>query len=39
MGELEDLLTGMLDRQIAAQTAIHNGDAEPRMTLWSRNEL
>jgi ketosteroid isomerase-like protein len=38
MGELEDFLTGMLDRQIAAETAIHNGDAEPRMALWSRYE-
>ncbi|WP_395402159.1 YybH family protein [Arthrobacter sp. UC242_113] len=38
MGELEDFLTAMLDRQIAAETAIHNGDAEPRMALWSRSE-
>lgn len=36
MGELEDFLTAMLDRQISAETALHNGDAAPRMGLWSR---
>jgi ketosteroid isomerase-like protein len=38
MGEGEDFLTAMLNRQIAAETAIHNGDAGPRMALWSRSE-
>ena len=38
MGELEDFLTAMLDRQIAAETALHNGDVEPRMALWSRSD-
>jgi ketosteroid isomerase-like protein len=28
----------MLDRQIAAETAIHNGDVEPRMALWTRSD-
>ena len=36
MGELEDFLAAMLDRQISAETALHNGDAEPRMALWTR---
>ena len=36
MGELEDFLTAMLDRQISAETALHNGDVAPRMALWSR---
>jgi ketosteroid isomerase-like protein len=38
MGELEDFLAAMLDRQIAAETAIHSGDAGPRMALWSRSD-
>ncbi|GAA1253604.1 YybH family protein [Arthrobacter pascens] len=38
MGELEDFLTAMLDRQIAAETAIHNGDVEPRIALWSQSD-
>lgn len=38
MSELDDFLTTMLDRQIAAETAIHNGDVEPRMALWSRSD-
>ncbi|MDQ1057417.1 ketosteroid isomerase-like protein [Arthrobacter globiformis] len=38
MSELDDFLTAMLDRQIAAETAIHNGDVEPRMALWSRSD-
>src|SRR6476620_2228858 len=38
MSELDDFLTAMLDRQIAAETAIHNGEVEPRMALWSRSD-
>jgi ketosteroid isomerase-like protein len=38
MGEMEDFLTATLDRQIAAETAIHNGDAGPRMAMGSRSE-
>ena len=38
MSELDDFLTAMLDRQIAAETAIHNGDVEPRIALWSRSD-
>jgi hypothetical protein len=37
MGEMEDFLTATLDRQIAAETAIHNGDAGPRMAMGSRS--
>ncbi|WP_314196132.1 nuclear transport factor 2 family protein [uncultured Arthrobacter sp.] len=39
MSELDDFLTAMLDRQIAAETAIHNGDVEPRMALFERADL
>ena len=36
--EAEDFLADMLPRQVAAETAIHNGDAAPRLALWSRND-
>jgi len=36
--ETERFLTEMLPRQGAAEQAIHNGDAEPRLVLWSRTE-
>lgn len=38
MGELEDFLTSMMSRQIEAEETIHNGDAGPRMELWTRND-
>jgi ketosteroid isomerase-like protein len=38
MSDLDDFLTSFLPRQIAAEEAIHNGDVEPRLALWSRNE-
>jgi ketosteroid isomerase-like protein len=38
MSELDDFLNEFLPRQIAAEEAIHNGDVEPRMKLWSRND-
>lgn len=36
--ELDDFLATTLARQIAAEEAVHNGDVEPRMAMWSRNE-
>jgi ketosteroid isomerase-like protein len=36
--ELDDFLATTLARQIAAEEALHNGDVEPRMAMWSRNE-
>ena len=34
--ETELFLAEMLPKQRAAEQAIHNGDAEPRIALWSR---
>lgn len=34
--ELEEFLRTTLPRQMAAEYAIHHGDVEPRMALWSR---
>lgn len=36
--ETEQFLAEMLPQQRAAEQAIHNGDAEPRIALWSRND-
>jgi ketosteroid isomerase-like protein len=36
--ETEQFLDEMLPRQRAAEQAIHNGDAEPRLALWSRRD-
>ena len=36
--EVDDFLAEMLPKQVAAETAIHNGDVEPRLALWSRND-
>ena len=38
MGETEDFLDATLQRQIDAETAMHNGDAGPRLAMWSRND-
>jgi ketosteroid isomerase-like protein len=35
---LEDFLAEMLPKQVAAETAIHNGDVAPRLAIWSRND-
>ena len=35
---VEDFLEDMLPRQLAAERAIHNGDVQPRLALWSRDE-
>ena len=36
--ETEVFLADMLPKQRAAEQAIHSGDAEPRLALWSRQE-
>ncbi len=36
MGEVEDFLESVLPRLKAADTALHNGDADPRIAMWSR---
>jgi hypothetical protein len=36
--EVEDFLAEMLPQQRAAEQAIHNGDVEPRLALWSRHD-
>jgi ketosteroid isomerase-like protein len=36
--ETDDFLAEMLPKQVAAETAIHQGDAEPRMAVWSRKD-
>jgi ketosteroid isomerase-like protein len=36
--EVDDFLADMLPKQVAAETAIHNGDVEPRLALWSRTD-
>ena len=38
MSELDDFLTTTLARQIEAEEAIHNGDVEPRLALWSTRD-
>lgn len=36
--ELDNFLATTLARQIAAEEALHNGDPEPRLAMWSRND-
>ena len=36
--EAEEFLADMVPRQRAAEQAIHNGDVEPRLALWSRRD-
>jgi ketosteroid isomerase-like protein len=36
--ETEQFLAEMLPQQRAAERAIHNGDVEPRLALWSRRD-
>ena len=36
--DTESFLAEMLPQQRTAEQAIHNGDAEPRIALWSRTE-
>lgn len=36
--DTDQFLAEMLPRQRAAEQAIHNGDVEPRLALWSRTD-
>jgi ketosteroid isomerase-like protein len=38
VSETDDFLATMIPRQVEAETALHNGDAAPRMALWSRRD-
>jgi ketosteroid isomerase-like protein len=38
MGELQEFLDTFVPRQQAADDALHNGDPEPRMELWSHED-
>ena len=36
--EAQTFLADMLPKQVAAERAIHNGEVEPRLALWSHND-
>jgi ketosteroid isomerase-like protein len=36
--ELDDFLATTLTRQLSAEEALHNGDPEPRLAMWSTND-
>ena len=38
MSELDDFITNTLARQIKAEEAIHNGNVEPRLEMWTTKE-
>lgn len=38
MDDLQEFLDSFIPRQEAADEALHNGDAEPRKELWSRED-
>jgi hypothetical protein len=38
MGQLDDFLADILPRQLEAERALHNGDAESRLKMWSRKD-
>jgi ketosteroid isomerase-like protein len=38
MSELQEFLDEFVPRQEAADDALHNGDPEPRMRIWSRED-
>ncbi len=38
MGEIEDFLESVLPRLRSADTALHNGDAGPRIAMWSERD-
>jgi ketosteroid isomerase-like protein len=38
VNDLDDFLAATVPRQIAADTALHNGHAAPRIAMWSKNE-
>ncbi|MDQ6920085.1 MAG: nuclear transport factor 2 family protein [Candidatus Dormibacteraeota bacterium] len=38
MSQLDDFLTGTIARQVEAEKALHNGDAAPRLAMWSTQD-
>jgi ketosteroid isomerase-like protein len=38
MSEVDEFLADILPRQIEAEKALHSGDVEPRLALWSAND-
>lgn len=38
MDETEEFLAAVLPRYVEAETTLHNGDARPRLSMWSRAE-
>ena len=38
MSELDEFLSKTLTRQVEAEEAIHNGDPEPRLAMWSSRD-
>ena len=38
MSELDEFLSTMLPRQLAAERAIHNGELAPRLEIWSTRD-
>lgn len=38
MSELDDFLTETIPRQIKAEEALHNGDPDPRLKMWSARD-
>ncbi len=36
--EVEDFLASTMPRQLEAETAMHNGDAGPRLKMWSQHD-
>lgn len=38
MSEVDDFLAQTMPRQVEAERAIHNGDAGPRLAMWSHHD-
>ena len=38
MSEVEECLSNTMPRLITAERALHNGDAGPRLSMWSQND-
>jgi ketosteroid isomerase-like protein len=38
MSELDEFRATVIPRQVEAETALHNGDPEPRLALWSQRD-
>jgi len=39
LSETADFLASTMPRQVEAETAIHNGDPNPRLAMWSSTTL